>query len=282
MAEGRLRFGIKTAQMGGSYEEMRTAWLEADELGFDTAWGHDHLLNQNDVSAPENEGWTILASLLAQTKRIRGGLMVTCNTFRHPGVLAKMITTIDVMSGGRVEVGIGAGWFEEEHREYGIPLPPPGERMRRLDESLQVMKALWTQPRATVEGHYYQVREAYHEPKPVQKPYPHLLIGGSGEKLLLRVAARHADEWNLCSGTSDDFRHKCQVLDEHCRAVGRDPAEIERSIQFLPPAMQDDVAARAREFVKAGATHLVFTCPQPYSARGARWLWQEVIPRVRD
>lgn len=238
-----LRFGIKTAQMGGSYTEMRDAWLEADALGFDTAWGHDHLLNQNDPAAPEEEGWTILAALLALTRRIRGGLMVTANTFRHPAVLAKMATTIDRMSGGRLEVGLGAGWFE---------------------------------------GRYYQVREAYHGPKPVQAPHPPLVIGGKGEKVLLRIAAQHATEWNLANGTPEEFRHKCRVLDEHCRAVGRDPLEIERSIQFLPEAMHGDVAARARAFVAAGATHLIFTCPLPYSAEGARWLWREVVARIRD
>jgi F420-dependent oxidoreductase-like protein len=280
VAGKRVRFGIKTAQMGGSYEGMREAWLEADRLGFDTAWAHDHLLNQDDTSAPEDEGWTALAALLALTKRIRGGLMVTSNTFRHPAVLAKMATTVDVISGGRLEVGIGAGWFEDEHRQYGLDLPPAGERIRRLDEACRIMIALWTEPRATVEGEYYQVREAYHEPKPVQSPHPPLVIGGSGEKLTLRVVARYADEWNMAKGTPEEFRHKCRVLDEHCRAVGRDPAEIERSIQFLAPEPDRDLAARAREFVAAGAGHIIFGCPQPYSAAGARRLWQEVVPRV--
>jgi len=277
----RLRFGIKTAQMGGTYERMREAWLEADTLGFDTAWGHDHLLNQNDLTAPEEEGWTILAALLAQTRRIRGGLMVTANTFRHPGVLAKMATTVDRLSGGRLEMGLGAGWFEAEHAQYGLGLPPVGERLARLEEACRVLKALWTEPRATVEGRYYQLREAIHEPKPVQRPHPRLVIGGKGEKVLLRIAARHADEWNLASGTPEEFAHKCRVLDEHCRAVGRDPATIARSIQFLPEAMQDDVGARARAFVAAGASHLVFTCPMPYSAAGARQLWREVVEPLR-
>jgi F420-dependent oxidoreductase-like protein len=279
---GRLRFGIKTAQMDGSYETIRDAWLEADALGFDTAWGHDHLLNQNDIGAAEEEGWSLLAALLPQTRRIRGGLMVTANTFRHPAVLAKMATTVDRISGGRVEVGLGAGWFEAEHEQYGLALPPMRERMARLDEACQVLKALWTAPRATVEGEYYRLREAYHEPKPVQRPHPPLVVGGKGEKVLLRIAARHATEWNLASGTPDEFRHKCGVLDAHCRAVGRDPGSIGRSIQFLPAAMQGDVVARARAFVAAGATHLVFTCPIPYSAAGARRLWRDVVTPLRE
>src|SRR5918995_4219289 len=158
------RFGIKVAQMGGGYASIREAWLEADRLGFDTGWLHDHLLNQNDVTLPEDEGWTVLTALLVESRRIRGGLMVTANTFRHPALLAKIATTVDVISRGRVEVGLGAGWFEEEHRQYGLTLPPLGERMKRLEESCRVLEALWTQPRATFEGTYYQVREAYHEP----------------------------------------------------------------------------------------------------------------------
>ena len=281
MAERPVRFGIKVAQMGGSYAQMREAWLEADRLGFDTAWGHDHVLNQNDVSRPEDEGWTALAALLALSQRIRGGLMVTANTFRHPSLLAKMATTCDHISGGRVEVGLGAGWFDEEHREYGLELPPVGERMRRREEACQILKGLWTQPRTTFEGRYYQVREAYHEPKPVQRPHPPIVIGASGEKVGLRIVARYADEWNMSKGTPDDFRHKSAVVDDYCRQIGRDPASIERSIQFSPEAMQGDVVAKARGFLEAGATHLIFTCPIPYSAEGARWLWHEVVAKLR-
>ncbi len=281
MAERRVRFGIKVAQMGGSYEGMREAWLAADELGFDTAWAHDHLLNQDDLSAPEDEGWTALAALLALTKRIRGGLMVTSNTFRHPPVLAKMATTVDRISGGRLEVGIGAGWLDPEHEQYGIPLPPVGERMRRLEEACQIMRALWTERRATFVGDYYQVREAYHEPKPIQQPYPPMVIGG-GEKVLLRIVAKYANEWNFSKPDVEQFGHKSCVLDEHCRAVGRDPAEIERSAQFPPSRNAEELIGTARELVAAGATHVIFTCPQPYSAEGARWLWEEVVPRVRE
>src|SRR6185295_5062973 len=210
-----LRFGIKMAQMGGSYAEMREAWLEADRLGFDTAWGHDHLLNQNDIALPEDEGWTILTALLAQSRRIRGGLMVTANTFRHPSLLAKIATTVDRISNGRVEVGLGAGWFEDEHRQYGLVLPPLGERMKRLEEACRILIALWTQPRATFEGVYYQVRDAYHEPKPVQRPHPPLVIGTSGERVGLRIAARHAQTWNMARATPDEFGKKSSLLDAY-------------------------------------------------------------------
>lgn len=276
-----LRFGVKVAQMGGSYESMREAWLEADRLGFETGWLHDHLLNQNDVAQPEDEGWTVLTALFVQSRRIRGGLMVTANTFRHPALLAKIATTVDRISGGRLEVGLGAGWFEEEHRQYGLDLPPLGERMRRLDEACRILRALWTEPRATVDGVFYRVRDAYHEPKPAQRPHPPLVIGTSGERVGLRIAARHAHTWNMARATPDEFAKKSALLDEHCREIGRDPREIERSIQFLPDAMQGDIVGVGRDFVAAGATHLIFSCPTPYGAEGVRFVWNDVVARIR-
>jgi F420-dependent oxidoreductase-like protein len=267
--------------MGGSYAEMRDAWLEADRLGFDTAWGHDHLLNQNDVTLPEDEGWTVLTALLTESKRIRGGLMVTANTFRHPALLAKMVTTLDIVSGGRIDLGLGAGWFEEEHRQYGITLPPLGERLQRLEEACRVLEALWTQPRATLDGKFYQLREAIHEPKPVQKPHPPLVIGTKGERVGLRIAARHAQVWNMANGTPEEFRTKSALLDQYCKEIGRDPAEIERSMQFLPNAMGGDVVKRAREFMVAGATHLIFSAPVPYTEAGARQVWKDVVTPLR-
>jgi F420-dependent oxidoreductase-like protein len=276
VAEKTLRVGIKVAQMTGLYDDAKEAWLEADRLGFDTGWLHDHLLNQNDLSAPEEEGWSILAALLALSKNIRGGLLVTSNTFRHPSLLAKIATTIDRISGGRVEVGLGAGWMEAEHEQYGIPLPPPGERLRMLDEACQVMIALWTQERATFEGRHYRLREAYHAPKPIQRPHPPLVIGGGGEKLTLRIVAKYAREWNFNGKSPEEFAHKQRVLADHCAAVGRDPAEIERSVQFRADPSAAELIDVGRQYVAAGATHLVYTCPQPYSAEHARWLWEEV------
>jgi F420-dependent oxidoreductase-like protein len=268
--------------MGGSYAEIREAWLEADRLGFDTGWLHDHLLNQNDVTQPEDEGWTILTALLVESRRIRGGMMVTANTFRHPSVLAKMVTTLDIVSRGRVEVGLGAGWFEEEHRQYGVPLPPLGERMRRLEEACRVLKALWTEKRASFDGAYYQLRAAIHEPKPVQTPYPPLVIGTRGERVGLRIVAAHAQAWNMANGTPEEFRTKSALLDGYCKDIGRDPSEIERSIQFLPNAMSGDIVDRARAFIAAGATHLIFSVPGVYSAAGARAIWNDVVMPLRS
>jgi F420-dependent oxidoreductase-like protein len=282
VAAKQVRFGIKVAQMTGLYNEgMREAWLEADRLGFDTGWGHDHLLNQNDYTRPEEEGWTILAALLALSKQIRGGLLVTANTFRHPAVLAKMATTIDRISDGRLEVGMGAGWMDAEHSQFGMVLPSVRDRLRMLDEACQVMIALWTQSQANFEGEHYQLREALHEPKPFQQPHPPILIGGSGEKVTMRIAAKYAAEWNFSGGTPETFAHKCQVLDEHCRSLGRDPSTIERSTQFRAGPTAQELIDLGRQFIVNGATHLIFTCPQPYSAEGARWLWNEVVTPLR-
>jgi F420-dependent oxidoreductase-like protein len=276
-----VRVGIKVAQMTGLYEGAKEAWLEADRLGFDTGWLHDHLLNQNDLSAPEEEGWTILTALLALSQRIRGGLLVTANTFRHPSVLAKMATTIDRISGGRLEVGLGAGWLAAEHEQYGIPLPPLRDRVRMLDEACQVMIALWTQQRASFEGEYYTIREAYHEPKAIQRPHPPLVIGAKGEKVTLRITAKYAAEWNYSGGTPEEFAHKSEVLDEHCAAIGRDPSTIERSTQFRAGPSAQELIDLSRAYIARGATHLIYTCPQPYSAEGARWLWNEVVTPLR-
>jgi len=281
VADKQIRFGIKVAQMTGTYDGIQDAWLEADRLGFDTAWGHDHLLNQNAYDRPEEEGWTILAALLALSKQIKGGLMVTCNTFRHPAVTAKMATTIDRISNGRVIVGMGAGWLEDEHTQFGIPYPSRGDRGRMLDEACQVMIALWTQEQANFEGRYYTLKEAYHEPKPVQKPHPYLLIGGSGEKLTLRTIAKYAQEWNFNGKGPEEFTHKRRVLEAHCEDVGRNPDEIERSVQFRAGPSAAELIAMGQSYLDVGATHLVFTCPQPYSAEGARWLWNEVVTPLR-
>jgi F420-dependent oxidoreductase-like protein len=160
------------------------------------------------------------------TRRIKLGPMVLGNTFRHPAVVANMAATLDHVSGGRLQLGFGAGWMQSEHDGYGIPLPRPAERIDRLDEALQVVKLLLTEKRATFEGRHYQLRDAICEPKPLQRPHPPIVVGGGGEKRTLRVVARHADEWNGEASPSQ-MAHKIAVLREHCRAVGRDADEIE-------------------------------------------------------
>lgn len=279
----KLRFGIKTAPMHTTYEAMLAVWQEADATpAIEHAWLFDHFAPIfSDVNGPCLEGWTLLAAYAARTTRLRMGLMVTGNTYRHPAVLAHMAATVDVISGGRLDLGIGAGWNEYEHSSMGIPLYPPGERIRRLGEACEIIKLLFTQQLTNFDGRYYQLKEARCEPKPVQKPYPPFVIGGGGEQLTLRVVARYADVWNFAGGSPDEFRRKVAILHEHCAQVGRDPAEIELSVQL--PVNYDDMDSTAKTvqgFVDAGATHLILNLRYPYPAGIVTRLAQEVIPQV--
>jgi F420-dependent oxidoreductase-like protein len=258
-------------------------WQEADaNPAFAHAWLFDHYAPiHSDVNGPCLEGWTTLAALAAQTNRIRLGLMVTGNTYRHPAVLASIVATVDVISNGRVDLGIGAGWNEYEHESMGIPLYKPGERIRRLDESCQIIKGLFTQDLTTFDGRYYQLKEARREPKPVQQPHPPFVIGGSGEQLTLRVVAKHADIWNFVAGPIDAFQHKLEVLKGHCEAVGRDFDEIVLSTQVRVD--YDDLAGareRTQTFIDAGATHFVYTLSYPYPAEIVARLADEVVGAV--
>ncbi len=201
--------------------------------------------------------------------------MVTGNTYRHPAVLANIATTVDIISHGRLDFGIGAGWNEVESNMYGIPLYQPGERIRRLGEACEVIKLLWTETEANFDGKYYQLKNAYCEPKPVQKPYPPFIIGGGGEQLTLRVVARYAAIWNFAGGSVEDFRHKNEVLDAHCAAIGRDPATIERSIQMAINPNDLSITRNAiRDFVEAGATHIILNLRPPFP--------QGIVQRLAD
>ena len=280
-----LRFGIKTAPQSTTYEEMLAVWQEADGIpAIEHAWLFDHYSPINGrLDDPCLEGWQTLAAFAASTKRLRLGLMVTGNTYRHPAVLTKIAITTDIISGGRVDFGIGAGWNEYEHASMGIPLFAPGERIRRLDEACQIYRSLCTEHLTTFEGRYYQLKEARSAPKPVQQPYPPIVIGGSGEQLTLRVVAKHADIWNATSNDIEVFKHKDSVLREHCAAIGRDTNEIERSVQFV--VNYDDLGATARTiqtFVDAGATHIIMSLLPPYPAGIVARLAAEIIPQIRQ
>jgi F420-dependent oxidoreductase-like protein len=280
----KLSFGIKTAPQHTTYEAMQAIWREADERPvFEHAWLFDHFNPIfSDVSGPCLEGWTLLAAMAAQTRRIRIGQMVTGNTYRHPAVLAHMAATVDIISGGRLDLGIGAGWNEYEHASMGIPLYAPGERIRRLGEACEIIRRLFTEATVDFEGRYYQLKEARLEPKPIQKPYPPFVIGGGGEQLTLRVVARYAQVWNFAGGPVETFRHKIAILHQHCQEVGRDPAEIQLSVQV--PVNYDDLPATVQTvqgYVDAGATHLILNLRHPYPAQIVARLADEVVPQVR-
>jgi F420-dependent oxidoreductase-like protein len=275
-----VSFGIKTAPMHSTYEEMLRVWQVADALPvFEHAWLFDHFIPiAGDTSGPCLEGWTLLAAFAAQTERLRVGLMVAGNTYRHPAVSAKMGATLDIISRGRFDFGIGAGWNELEHTAYGIPLFKPGERIGRLAEACEVVKLMWTQDTPDFDGRYYQLQGARCEPKPLQKPYPPFVIGGGGEQKTLRVVAQYADIWNFAGGSVEDFVHKNQVLDEHCAAIGRDPASIERSVQHRVTSDADLGAVREalRGYIEAGATHIIPYLTPPFLEETVRRLAREV------
>jgi F420-dependent oxidoreductase-like protein len=281
----QLSFGIKTAPQHTTYDAMLRVWEEADAIPvFEHAWLFDHFapIGGLDIDGPCLEGWTLLAAYAARTNRIRLGLMVTGNTYRHPAVLAHIAATTDVISNGRLDLGLGAGWNEYEHSSNGIPLYQPGERIRRFGEACEIIRRLFTQHTTDFDGRHYQLKEARCEPKPVQKPYPPFVIGGGGEQLTLRIVARYADIWNFAGGPVETFRHKVEVLHGHCPAVGRDPGEIRLSVQV--PVNYDDLGATVQAtqgYVDAGATHLVLNLRYPYPDGIATRLAEEVVPRVR-
>lgn len=198
----------------------------AEELGFDSLWVYDHVHN---VPRPAHETvfecWTTIAALSQVTSRIRLGQMVGCNSYRNPALLAKITSTVDVISGGRLDWGIGAGWYENEYRGYGFEFPSPKDRIGMLREAVEIVRSMWTQPETTYRGEYYEVLRANCDPKPLQDPHPPIWIGGGGEQLTLRVVARHADCSNF-GGSPEQWAHKREVLRDHCAAVGRDPDEI--------------------------------------------------------
>ena len=278
-----LRWGVKTSPQHTTYDAMLDVWREADRTtAFEHAWLFDHFNPiQGSLDGPCFEGWTLLSALAAQTSRLRLGLMVAGNTYRHPAVHAHMAATVDVISGGRLDFGVGAGWNEYEHQSMGIPLYAPGERIRRLGEACEITKRLWTQHLTDFDGRYYQLTQARLEPKPVQKPYPPIVIGGSGEQLTLRVVAQYADIWNFGGGDVEIFRHKLRVLHEHCAAIGRDPKEIELSVQNRID--YDDLGTTVetlKPLVDAGATHIVLMLVYPYPDGIVARLADEVVARV--
>ncbi|MCP5157359.1 MAG: TIGR03560 family F420-dependent LLM class oxidoreductase [Ectothiorhodospiraceae bacterium] len=227
-----------------SWEDILTLCRHAEATGWEGLWIADHFMpNAADVSGPVHEVWTLLAALAAAVPRVRIGPMVSCNTYRHPAVLAKMAATVDHISNGRLVLGYGAGWQENEHAAYGLEFYTVGQRLRRMEEACRIIKSLFTERRTTLDGKYYKITDAPLEPKPVQNPLP-LLIGGGGEKVTLRIVAELADEWNVW-GDPKRLGEKMAILDDHCRAVGRDPKTIKRTAATLIH-LSDDPAANEK------------------------------------
>jgi F420-dependent oxidoreductase-like protein len=297
-----------------TWPELRAIARRIDDAGFDSLWTWDHLVaNIGAPGEPNFEAWQVLSAWAATTDRVRIGTLVTGVTLRHPGVLARMVATLDHVSSGRAVLGLGAGWHEGEHAAFGLPLGGARERLDRLEEAVQIVRSLLEEPRTTFRGRHYTVTDALGEPRPVQRRIP-LLIGGGGEKRTMRIAARYADMWHGW-GTPEVIRHKVEVLRAHCRDAGRDPDAVmplagawvvvrdttkaalqvmdriaaahtlplpsERGSDHAPIAgTADEVAARLAEYREAGARGFIACIPSPFDHETVTRLATEVRPRL--
>jgi len=284
------RFGIMTAPSQVSYREVVRVWREADTIPqIEHAWLFDHLMPiGGDPSGPTFEGWTLLSALAAQTERLRLGLMVTSNRFRPPAMLAKIAATVDVVSGGRLEFGIGAGSrpghpiARREYEAHGLPFYDSAHAVGSLAEACTVIRRLWTEAEPfDFDGTYLHLTGAFCNPKPVQRPRPPILIGGRSTATL-RVVAEHADLWNIPGGDIDDAVRRGALLDRFCAEIGRDPAAITRSM-VLPVSYDDPGITRKAiaEAIDAGFRHIVLVLAPPYPENVARWVTGELISEFR-
>jgi F420-dependent oxidoreductase-like protein len=273
-----MRFGFKVPLQGTTWSAFSDVWHAGDDLDiFESAWTYDHLVTVQAVDgrlelAPEKpmlDGWSLLAALAARTRRLRVGNLVTCVPFRHPVVLAKMATTIDEISGGRLELGLGAGWLEPEAAMFGTDLGTVRERLDRLEETLQVLLGLFENESFDHDGKFFHLSGARIEPK-VQRPRPPIWLGGNGEKRTLRLVAQYADAWNYTAlrpgGELDLFRSKCHVLAGHCATVGRDPAEVLVTAQLAMSEGPSALADMASAWHDAGAQYVIVFLPEGSTA----------------
>jgi F420-dependent oxidoreductase-like protein len=228
----KIEFGLFSPQAGLPWKAVMERATRLERLGYHSIWLVDHFWNRGMPQIDVLECTSSMSALAVATERLRIGSLVLCHSFRNPALLGKVLSTIDNISDGRLEIGLGAGWMDEEYRGYGYEFTPTGVRLRQLDEGLQILKLLMTEQQPSFEGRYYKLAEAYNNPKPVQKPHPPITIGGSGEKVMLRIVAKHADRWN-CPAGYRSFEHKLDVLKQHCQAVGRDINQINISEQLL-------------------------------------------------
>jgi F420-dependent oxidoreductase-like protein len=237
-----IKFGIFLDVFGQplNYGEFKDLTIEAERLGYESVWICDHLMRGR---GPVLECLTTLSAISSLTKKIRLGSLVLCNSYRHPSILAKAAATLDVISNGRLEFGIGAGWVENEYRAYGMPFPKPSIRIVQMKEGIEIVKRMWTEEKASYEGKYYKIKDAICEPKPHQKPHPPITIGGSGEKLMLKIVAEHADRsnWHESIETS---KHKLKVLEKYCSSIGRDYQEIEKSMDIVVDISENEQELR--------------------------------------
>jgi F420-dependent oxidoreductase-like protein len=260
-----VRFAIKTRPEHTAWAQIRDVWVAADAVGlFESAWNWDHFYPLSEPYAgPNLEAWTMLAALAQATSRIRLGCQVTGMVYRHPAVLANMAATVDIISGGRLELGLGAGWNQMECDAYGIDLPPLRERFDRFDEGVEAIIGLLSNETTTLAGRYVRLNDARCEPKPVQRPHPPVTIGGRGRTRTLRTAARLAQQWNAITPGPEDWLSLKEALLEHCASIGRDPAEITCSVNVRVegPDAISGAAEQAAAYRDAGADLAIMNLP---------------------
>jgi len=277
-----LRIGLKNSGQDTTIEALRDVWRIADEAGFDHVWVFDHLasIGPGGPDRPVYEGWALQAAIAQATKRVRIGCMVTGNTYRNPALLAKLAVTVDHLSGGRLEFGIGAAWAEIEHQMYGIE--GLDHRVGRLRESLEVITSLWTKDRTTLDGRYYHFNDAIGNPKPLQKPHPPIWIGAGGPQMMALVA-RYADVWNSSGAASPEAAsEQSRKLDDACHQVGRDPVDIRRSVQHMWDGRdRGQLVDLVGLYVELGFSEQVINVRGPDQARVAEAA-AEALPELRS
>ncbi len=309
-----VKVGVYLGTQWG-YGVVKDLAQECEQLGYQSAWLSDHFMDRG----PQLECWTTLTALSSATEKLRIGTLVLCNSFRNPSVVAKMAATLDVISGGRLEFGIGAGWYEREYLAYGIDFPRLGVRVRQLREGLEIIKRMWSEEKASYEGKYFRIKEAVCDPKPVQRPHPPITIGGTSEKLMLRVIGEYADRSNWWGTTIEEFKHRLEVLRSHCTSVGRDYEKIEKScvafvniqkteqelVENLKPfysrqkrdvafeewlaetrmhgitGTPDQCLKRMQEYMNLGVTYFILSFRDLPNKTGMRFFAKEILQKVR-
>jgi F420-dependent oxidoreductase-like protein len=282
----RFRFGICTDQ-NMTWEKTVERWQLFESLGYESAWLCDHLIQPSRPEGPYFEAWTLLGGLAAVTSKIRVGILVTSNTFRYPQVVAKMAVTVDHISGGRLEIGLGAGWYEPEHTMFGIEFPETKELVTRFKEAVQVVDLMTREDTSSFDGTYYRLKGARSRPLSVQKPRPPLVLGAFGPRML-KIVARYADTWNAF-GTPTEMRERNQMLDDYCRDIGRDPETLDRSLYYWVPTADEDPWASKEAFfsvlepyVEAGMNQFIIDQPRDDQMDMLEWAAVEALPRYAN
>ncbi|HVM36279.1 MAG TPA: TIGR03560 family F420-dependent LLM class oxidoreductase [Actinomycetota bacterium] len=274
-----MRLGLDVSQHQLQWDELLERVRFAEDEGFDGAWLFDHFKPlYGDPSGPCFEAWTALAALAAATSTIRLGTLVTGVTYRHPSILATEAATVDHVSGGRLEMSIGAAWFEGEHRQLGIPFPSAAERARRLEEAVTVIRLLMTEDGANFDGRFYRLEDASYNPKPIQRPHPPIWIGASGEQLMLPIAGRHADVWHGF-GSPQRLVEKARIVDEHAERAGRDPEDILHATALSLSEPWDEVRRTVDALRDAGFGYLTVSWPSEGRARLEEFV-ERVMPEI--